>query len=512
MSVEGVDSGAQSNVSDFEELVQDSYDAIWSVDREYRVRSFNRKIARDMYDGFGVSLAPGIKIIEQFEPEINSIWKRRYDRCFNGERLTVEDRYSLQGRPVYLENTLSPVRDRTGVVVAAAVVSRDITDVRLREEETGRLASRMQALIDSAAELTGSIRDPDDVYNETIAKLGASFTFDSATVQILEGDHLRVVAASGFGEDSPVIGMRFPLVERFPNYRVVTSGQVLALGDVRTDFPHFQTESTEFDSGHIRSWLGLPLIDRDGVIGMITLDRVAYQPFESEDVQLATGFAHHAAVAIATARLYKEIQESNRNQQTLLRELHHRVKNNMQLVSSLLNIRMGTMTEERSREVLAEVRTQVSALAGVHDSIYRSPTLEYVDLTGYAGSIVRDIEAGYVPGGKGIRMQYETETNIELHIDRAIPFGLLLSELLLNAIKHAFPKDRHGTITVRLDRDDREDWGVLTVADDGVGISGERDGNNVGISLVESLAGQINADVSVESTSGTIWAIRFPLS
>lgn len=512
MSDAGVGSSPHNGFADFEELVQNSADAIWSVDREYRVRSFNKKIARDMLEGFGVTLAPGVVLVEQFEPVTNETWKRRYDRCFAGENLTVEDRYTVHGRSIYLEIALSPVKNPDGEIVAAAVISRDITDIKIREEESSRLAGRMQALIDSAAELTGSIHEPDQVYTQTIIKLESSFRFDTATVQILEEDHLRVVAASGFAEDSPVIGMTFPLTERFPNHRVVTSGQVLALGDIRTDYPHFATESTEFDSGHIRSWLGLPLIDRDDVIGMITLDRVAYEPFESEDVQLATGFAHHAAVAIANARLYKDLQDSNRNQQTLLRELHHRVKNNMQLVSSLLNVRMGTLSEEQSREVLAEVRAQVSALAGVHDSIYRSPTLEYVDLSGYAGSVVRDIEAGYLPGGRGIEMQYESAGDIDLHIDRAIPFGLILSELLLNAIKHAFPEGTRGTIRVRLDVVEAGDAGILTVADDGVGIPATSNRSSFGMSLVDSLAGQINADVSAETGDGTIWTVRFPLS
>lgn len=502
--------GSTGRFSDLEELVNSSLDAVWSVDRDHRLRAFNVKFADEIRSTLGIELAVGLLITEQFDPEANEIWKRRYHRCFSGERFTVEDRYSIGGESVYVEITLIPVRGENSAIVAAAVVSRDVTERKRSEEEASRLAGRLQAVLDSAAELSSTIREPEVVYNETLETLGASFRFDSATVQLLDGEHLRVVATVGFDENSPVLGMEFPLTEEFPNYRVITSGHVLALGDVRTDYPHFQSASEEFDSGHIRSWLGLPLIDRGGVIGMITLDRVQYEPFESEDVQLATGLAHHAAVAITNARLYKDLQDANRNQQTLLRELHHRVKNNMQLVSSLLNVRMGMIPEESAREVLSEIRTQITALASVHDTIYRSPTLEKVDLSRYVAAVIRDIETGYLPGGRGIVVRYDCRREMHIHIDRAIPLGLLLSELLLNAIKHAFPSGRSGTIRVTLDED--EGWGVIEVIDDGVGFPGEGRKGSFGMMLIESLVSQINAEAAVATDPGTHWGVRFPLS
>lgn len=498
------------NLGDFQELANNSVDAIWTVDRQYKLRTFNRTFAASVHNGYGVDPIPGTTITELFDDNVSEIWIRRYDRCFADERFVVDDRISYRSGSSYVEISMIPIRDTSREVVVAGVIMRDVTDRKSSEDEMSHLAGRMQALLDSAAELTSTMSEPEVVYHQTIEKLISAFRFDTATIQILEDDHLRVVAATGFSSDSPVIGMVFPLTEQFPNYRVITGGQVLALSDVRTDFPHFQTESDEFDSGNIRSWLGLPLINRDEVIGMITLDRNTYEPFDSEDVQLATGFAHHAAVAAVNARLYKELQDANHNQQTLLRELHHRVKNNMQLVSSLLNVRMGMMSDEGPREILAEIRTQIAALANVHDSIYRSPSLEYVDLTGYAGAVVRDIESGYLTGGRGVEIRYECPDDLTIHIDTAIPFGLLLSELVLNAIKHAFPEGRSGTIRVALELEAKGSIVILTVADDGVGLAEIPNVKGFGMSLVENLAGQIDGRIALVEGPGTVWNVHFP--
>jgi two-component sensor histidine kinase len=335
--------------------------------------------------------------------------------------------------------------------------------------------------------------------------------FDTATVQILEGDSLRVVASTGFSENSPVSQMVFPLTERFPNYRVVTSGRALALGDIRTDFPHFVADRDDFDSGHIRSWLGVPLIDRGTVIGMVTLDRTEVHPFQSDDVEIAAALAHHAAVAITNARLYKQLQDANQNQDTLLRELHHRVKNNMQLVSSLLNVRIGTIEDESVRTILAEIRTQIGSLATVHDSLYRSPTLEHVELDGYIGAVVRDIEEGYLPGGRGIEIAFASEFDARIHIDKAIPLGLLVSELVLNAVKHAYPDPSGGRISITVARGDDESTALVKVADDGVGLPDDV-ADGFGMILIQSLTAQINGTTTVDGPPGTTWRVSVPLA
>ncbi len=493
---------------DLRALIDNTLDALCTIESKYVVRFFNRRFADSFLDTFGTTLVVGSPILDFLSDELRGVWKQRLDRCFAGETVRSEDRFVVDGHQRFFETTYTPIRRNGGTTDAVGVYAREVTDQKMTEDEARRYSGRLHAVLDSATQLGGAIRNGAVIYQETLDRLAATFQFDTGTVQILEGDHLRVVASTGFAPDSRVTGMVFPLTETFPNYRVMSSGRLLALADVRTDFPHFQSESEMFDSGHIRSWLGIPLVDRGNVIGMITLDRRRYDPFESEDVQLAAGFADHAAVAITNARMYQELRDANANQQTLLRELHHRVKNNMQLVSSLISLRINVLREHEAVRILRDVRTHVDALASVHDSIYRSPSLELVDLPAYVGAVVADIESAFLSAKGDVGIVSRLEEGLQIDIDRAIPFGLLVCELLLNAIKHAFPDDRSGTITVDLSTRDHEV--VLTVSDDGVGIRTETDDGAIGMELVRTLARQIDGTAELHRDQGTRWVVRVP--
>jgi PAS domain S-box-containing protein len=132
--------------------------------------------------------------------------------------------------------------------------------------------------------------------------------YDSASVQRLQGECLEIVACQGFEGPDKVVGLVFPLDPKFPNYGVVTTKVPFAIEDVSQDYPHFKNEADSYESGRIRSWLGVPLMAKDQVIGMIALDRVEVRPYTAEESELAMAFANQAAMAIENARLYQAAQ------------------------------------------------------------------------------------------------------------------------------------------------------------------------------------------------------------
>jgi diguanylate cyclase (GGDEF)-like protein len=132
--------------------------------------------------------------------------------------------------------------------------------------------------------------------------------YDSASVQRLQDEYLEIVACQGFEESGKVVGLIFPLTPKFPNYLVATSKAPLAIEDVVQDYPHFKNEANSYESGGIRSWLGVPLIVKNEVIGMIAIDRAEVRPYTAEEIQLAMAFANQAAIAIENARLYRETE------------------------------------------------------------------------------------------------------------------------------------------------------------------------------------------------------------
>ena len=383
--------------------------------------------------------------------------------------------------------------------------------------ELATLASRLQAVLSSAVELDSSIHDSATIYRATFENLAAAIPFTTGTIQTLHEGMLSVAAHRGFDGNTRVGELVFPLDERFPNSTVVQGRRALALADIRTDYPHFLTEDGQFESGNIRSWLGVPLLDRGEVTGMVTLDRDTVDPFDSEEIEIAQALANHAAVALSNARMYESLQAANRLQEVLLRELHHRVKNNLQLVSSMLNLRTLDL-EGPAAQVVADLRTHIQTLAATHDNLFQPGLSEDVVLETYIRDIVEGVHSSYAVG-RSISIEIAVPKNLHCPMGVAVPLGLVAGELVLNAVKHAFPTGS-GTVTLTV----REDDGlVLEVADNGQGLSTGGTGNSgFGFTLVRTLVDQMNgaiesgplADLSESpghtgtGNTGTVWRIR----
>jgi len=373
------------------------------------------------------------------------------------------------------------------------------------EAQLATLAGRLQAVLASAVELDSSIHDTQMIYRTAFENLSAAMTFDTGSIQILNGDELEIVACTGFSPPNAVLGLQFPLDERFPNHYVITGKTPLALDDIRVDFPHFLTGDGKFGSGHIRTWLGVPLLDRGEVIGMITMDRTTVTPFDPDEIELAQALANHAAVALSNARLYERLQHANELQYMLLRELHHRVKNNLQLVSSLLNLRSMDV-DENAANLIDELRTHIQALAATHDNIFQPGLSEDVMLRSYVNDIAQGVSASYAPTSGSIEIVQNVAEEAHCGMDIAVPLGLITSELILNAVKHAFP-DARGIITVTVAREDERL--ILTVEDNGVGFPADpADHHGFGLTLVSTLGQQMDATVHRDSSAGgTRWSI-----
>ncbi|MEX2442433.1 MAG: GAF domain-containing protein [Alkalispirochaeta sp.] len=375
------------------------------------------------------------------------------------------------------------------------------------EAQMATLASRLQAVPASAVELSSSIHDTEMIYRTAFENMSAAVPFDTGSIQILHDNELEIVSCAGFSHQSSVIGLQFPLDDRFPNYYVITGKTPLALDDIRVDFPHFLSSEGEFGSGHIRSWMGVPLLDRGEVIGMLTMDRATVCPFGPDEIELAQALANHAAVALSNARMYESLQRANELQYMLLRELHHRVKNNLQLVSSLLNLRALDVDEGATR-LIDELRTHIQALAASHDNIFQPGLSEDVLLQPYVDDIARAIEAGYIPSDGSIAIVRDIPESARCGMDVAVPLGLITSELILNAVKHAFPGNAGGVITVTVTIE--AEHLTLTVTDDGVGFPADpAKHRGFGLTLISTLGQQVDAELDRDSSpgDGTRWTV-----
>ena len=209
-------------------------------------------------------------------------------------------------------------------------------------------------------------------------------------------------------------------------------------------------------------------------------------------------------VRIEEARLQRALAEK----EALLKEVHHRVKNNLQLISSLLNLQ-ADRSDSHVADLLAESRNRIHSMALVHENLYRAGDFGRVRMAGHITKLCQQLSRAYSDSHRvAVRV---TSSDLHLDIDRAVTCGLIVNELVSNALKHAFPDGRAGGVSVELAPGEGRRH-VLTVRDDGVGLPTDLDlarTDSLGLQLVNDLAAQLHATIDVSRDGGTAFRISF---
>jgi len=204
-----------------------------------------------------------------------------------------------------------------------------------------------------------------------------------------------------------------------------------------------------------------------------------------------------------------EIIASLKEKEVLLQEIHHRVKNNMQIISSLLNLQKQYVKEEEALNVLTDSQNRVKSMAMIHEKLYQSDNLTDLKFSEYIPRLVSDLLYSFdIPAD-----QVKVVTNVEdvkLNIETAVPCGLIINELVSNSFKHAYPQGRTGKLEVSLKK--YHDHYELAVGDDGIGFPDELDFKNtktLGLRLVNNLVDQLDGEIGLDSSHGTEFKINF---
>lgn len=208
----------------------------------------------------------------------------------------------------------------------------------------------------------------------------------------------------------------------------------------------------------------------------------------------------------------EQVQGSLREKEALLKEIHHRVKNNLQVVSSLLRLQAGTLGDGGAARLLADSQNRVRAMSLIHESLYRAGDLSRLRFDEYVRGLTKQLLSAYSVSTQRVELALQLK-EVHLDVDRAMPCGLILNELVTNSLKHAFPNGRHGTISVHLEPINGSEV-KLAVGDDGVGLPPHYDEGttrSLGLQLVARLAGQLNAQLERTPVSrGTAFVLRIP--
>jgi len=209
-------------------------------------------------------------------------------------------------------------------------------------------------------------------------------------------------------------------------------------------------------------------------------------------------------------RAEEQIGASLQEKEILLKEIHHRVKNNLQIISSMLNLQAKSIKDSRASEMFRESQNRVRSIALIHEKLYESKNLSDLDLTDHIRSLVSYLFRSYGAHPDRIVPRVRVKDGF-LGMDTAIPCGLIINELVSNSLKYAFPEGRQGEISVELLRDN-DDRFTLVVSDDGVGFPKDLDFRNtatLGLQLVNTLTDQLKGSIELRSHAGTKFALTF---
>jgi PAS domain S-box-containing protein len=206
----------------------------------------------------------------------------------------------------------------------------------------------------------------------------------------------------------------------------------------------------------------------------------------------------------------EQIKISLHEKEVLLKEIHHRVKNNMQVITSLLSLQSKTIRDEHALTVFQDSQNRVKSMALIHETLYQSEDLSRIDFADYLQKLVAHVRRSYRIRPEAVKINVNVD-DVSLPIDTAVPCGLIINELASNSLKYAFPAETQGEINITFSRADAQY--VLRVSDTGVGLPDDFDpdrGNSLGMKLVRMLTGQLCGEMECRNGVGTTFEIKFP--
>ncbi len=395
-------------------------------------------------------------------------------------------RVRKDGSRFWADVVITPLRDPTGALVGYGKVTRDMTDHQ-RATEKFRLA--IEAAPTGMIMVSGRGRIV--LVNAQVEKL-----FGYPREELI-GQQIEVLVPERFRARHPWLREAF---FGDPKSRPMSAGRDLF--------------GLRKDGAEVPIEIGLnPLETPEGRFVLSSVVDIAERKRGERERERLLGQvqALNAELEQRVEARTAELSAALREREVLLQEVHHRVKNNLQVISSLINMQVQSLAKSAGRDALEKWQTRVQAIALVHERLYPSRDQAHVPFAEHARTLAGTVfqATGVAPETVSLELAIE---DVALAVEKAIPCGLILNELMTNARKHAFPEGRSGRIRVELRP--VEGGGIrLVVGDDGVGLPAGLDvlrSTSLGLQLVRMLARQVGAGLEVEATGGTTFRLTVP--
>lgn len=449
-------------------IISSSLDMICATDPEDKIVEFN-KAAQECF-GYKRKEIIGkpVSVLYALDEERKRIMEALENTGgFQGE--VINKRKNGERFITYLSGSL--LYDEKGNVIGSMGVSRDITEAKRAEEKSQIQSAKLKAIVESRSHLIWTVNRKNELvlYNEHFQKFYK--------------DNFRKKIQSG---DIPWDDLDQLLSE--PEKEKIARAYDMAFTGKEQFF------EVQFKNKRNKPvWMEIHL-------SPISLDGKEKEVFEVSSI----------AQDITEKKLYEEkIESSLKEKEVLLQEVHHRVKNNLQVISSILNLQTSYIDDERVVNILKESQNRIKSMAFIHESLYQANDFSKINFSEYVKNLASNLVYSYRTGHEKINLSLKLKP-LTLPLDTAIPCGLIINELVSNALKYAFPGETRGTVEIQLYLKNNKVH--LEVSDDGTGLPEGIDYKNtasLGLQLVVTLVEQLSATIRLGKTKGTKFVIEF---
>lgn len=306
------------------------------------------------------------------------------------------------------------------------------------------------------------------------------------------------------------VGMKFPL-DHEPTIERIKKGQLNVVPNGLYDatqqkIPKKITTALE-KTFNLKSIMSVGFIREGKIYGaaLLFLKRI----LAPDEKELVNTYINQAAVALHRWHAEQRMSTSLKEKEVLLREIHHRVKNNMQIISSLLRLQAETTKNNKLKESFQISQNRIHSMALIHEELYRSDDLAHINFFPYIKKLLAKLFANFGISTARIKLSIDIDNTL-ININHAIPCGLIINELVTNALKHAFPAGKSGMITITFKK--YKNSKRLIIKDNGIGFPKNKKLNSsdsLGLQIVRDLVRQLDGTIKLNKKTGTEFIIRF---
>ncbi|MGP8012375.1 MAG: histidine kinase dimerization/phosphoacceptor domain -containing protein [Halobacteriota archaeon] len=466
--------------------------------------TFANATAFDMFGYTKEEFEAGMPIFQLIAPADKERARAVFHRRMDGEDAGRMEYTGLRkdGSTFPVSALGAPIR-RDGAVVGVRGIAVDNTERKRAEEGVKERTHTIEALNRIMAE--GNRATHVQSFAKTVTDLTLELLhFDVGTIHLHDYNALRANLCYATGiPDIAVEAIRNIPLDDAAYARVLVEGKPLFVdGHEALRVPH----AAELG---LKSLAVVPLYRYDTRIGALNVGSFTRHTFSQAEKELLIAIGNEVGVVIAKLQADELIRITLKEKETLLKEIHHRVKNNMQVISSLISLQAQQATEPETVEMLKESQSRIRSMALIHEKLYRSDSLAEISFRDYVDSMVDELLGMFNVAPGAITITTDVE-NVLFGVDTAIPCALIINELVSNSLKHAFPDGAPGEVTIALHQ--INGTCELTVADNGVGPPPNFDfraTDSLGMQLVTALINQLDGTITLDRTKGTTFIITF---